>query len=160
MRSVFDHFRPSTRKGKNNGEKIASLRRCMTSPYSKTSVFVHLHENDKRAFRKNTLGIDFENLRFWWSKTSFFWGRKAKREKTNIRIVFYWPIKIEINAGRHFRIKIRETAKRDSLQTRLRFPSIFSFPWHATLFFLDYPSAKQTFCPKWEVSVNIGLGEG
>ena len=23
-----------------------------------------------------------------------------------------------------------------------------------------YPSSKPTFCPKWEVSVNVGLGEG
>ena len=23
-----------------------------------------------------------------------------------------------------------------------------------------YPSPKPTFCPKWEVSVNVGLGEG
>ena len=25
---------------------------------------------------------------------------------------------------------------------------------------LTHPSPKQTFCPKWEVSVNVGLGEG
>ena len=23
-----------------------------------------------------------------------------------------------------------------------------------------YPSPKPTFCPKWEVSANVGLGEG
>ena len=25
---------------------------------------------------------------------------------------------------------------------------------------LTYPSPKPTFCPKWEVSVDVGLGEG
>ena len=138
----------------------------MTSPYSKTSVFVHLHKNDKRAFKKTHFGNRFRKPAFLMTKKRHFLvdERRKRRKKSpfskNIGIVFYWPIKTEIHAGRHFRIKIREIVKRDSLQTSLRFPSIFSCPWQGTLFFLVYPSPKPTFCPKWEVSVNIGLGGG
>ena len=51
----------------------------MTSSYSKTSVFVRPHENDKPAFSKiSTLGTVLENLGFWYPKTPFTCGRKAK----------------------------------------------------------------------------------
>lgn len=115
-----------------------------------TSVFVHLHENDKWAIKPAP-------------KTPFSCGRTAKTEKRisifkSIRIVFYWPIKIEINAERHFRIKIREIVKRDLWKWGCVFPEYF--PALDKRPFLVYPSPKPTFCPKWEVSVNIGLGKG
>ena len=47
-----------------NAEKMASFTGRMTPPYSKTSVFVDLQENDKRAFKKTHFGTGFENLRF------------------------------------------------------------------------------------------------
>ena len=32
--------------------------------------------------------------------------------------------------------------------------------WGSLTFLPTYPSPKPTFCPKWEVNVNVGLGEG
>ena len=49
----------------------------MTSSYSKTSVFVCAHENDKPVFSKNSiLGTVFESL-----KTPLTCGRKDKQRK-------------------------------------------------------------------------------
>ena len=50
--------------------------RSMTSLYSKTSILIRPHENDKLVFSENsTLGTVFENL-----KTLVTCGRKAKTE--------------------------------------------------------------------------------
>ena len=77
-----NHFRPSTRKHWYNGEKITSFTGRMTSAYSKSSVFVHLHKNDKGAFKKNTLCEPVSKTSvFDDQKTSFSCERKAKTEK-------------------------------------------------------------------------------
>ena len=49
-------------------------------------LFMRPHENDKPAFSKNsTPGTVFEDLRFWFPKIPFTYGRKAKTEKKNLR---------------------------------------------------------------------------
>ena len=58
-------FRSSTRKRLINGNTTAIW--CMTSSYSKTSVFVRPHGNEKPAFSKiSTPKCVFEKLRFLW----------------------------------------------------------------------------------------------
>ena len=49
--------------------------------YSKTSVFVRQHKNDKLQFSLDSAqGTVFENLCFWCQETPFTWGRKDKTE--------------------------------------------------------------------------------
>ena len=69
--SVYESLSPvhiKTLKRWKYDTKYDSLRNsiwCMTSSYSKTSIFVRPHVNERQAFSKiSTLGTVFENLRF------------------------------------------------------------------------------------------------
>ena len=63
----------------------------MTSLYSKTSVFVRPHLNQRRGnrrFRQESplWGPYFEDLRFFYSKTPFMHQQNAKMENTRISV--------------------------------------------------------------------------
>ena len=90
-RSVFESFSPVHTKTLIQWKKDSIFYRAyMTPPYSKTSVFVHLQENDKQALKKKHFGGHFQKLRVWCAKTSFSCGRKAKTEK-NISVFKKYP---------------------------------------------------------------------
>ena len=75
-RSVFESFSPVHTKTLIQWKKDSIFYRAyMTPPYSKTSVFVHLQENDERALKKTLWGpfsktacLVSKNVIFLWTK--------------------------------------------------------------------------------------------
>ena len=57
---------------------------------------------------------------------------------------------------------IQQRQKELSCNQRLDHQPLFGFPgsWYVPGKLPTYPPLSQHFCPKWEVGVNVGLGEG